>query len=236
MERSDYAVWRHRDLRVFYRPELDGGGSTIAPPFVEFVRRRATGTYPVAYEWCAGPAFIGFTLLAEGVCDRLCLTDVNPAVADCLERTVEANGLSDRVTWYIGENLDALPDDARFDLVVANPPNFSALNPRHPRYELYRDDLRPNDPDWRLHRGFYDGIGAHLHRGAVLHISEVEPDRNRVFIPRSETEPYDVRPRPAIDDFVDMIGAGGLRYVDTVPYFTGADGAELFVMTSRSAS
>jgi hypothetical protein len=236
MQRSGYAVWRHRDVRVFYRPELDGGGPAIAPRFVEFVRRRATATYPVAYEWCAGPAFIGFALLAEGVCDRLCLSDVNPAVGDCLARTVEANGLTDRVRWYTGDNLYALPDDARFDLVVANPPNFSALNPRHPRYERYRDDLRPNDPDWRLHRGFYAGIGAYLRPGAVLHISEVEPHRDRVFIPRSEAEPYDVRPRAAIDDFVEMIAAGGLRYDDTVQYFTGADGAELFVMTSRGPS
>ena len=66
MQSTGYLAWPYRDLRVCYRPELDGGGTALARAFVEFVARRATRTYAIAYEWCAGPAFIGFALLAEG--------------------------------------------------------------------------------------------------------------------------------------------------------------------------
>ena len=80
-------------IRVTYRRSLDGNGSLFAPPIVEFLRHRIASTRPgrpfaKAYEWCAGPAFIGFALLAAGICDELCLADVNPRVVECIERTV----------------------------------------------------------------------------------------------------------------------------------------------------
>jgi hypothetical protein len=231
---ADDLIWTWRDLRVHYRPELDGAGSRLADAFVRFVREDGIGPYGSAFEWCGGPGFIGFALLAEGLCQRLTLSDVNPAAVQCVARTVADNGLADRVGVYLGDNLAPLPLSERFDLVVSNPPNFYDLNTRHPRGAALKHDLRPNDPQWRLHRDFYAGIHRHLAPGAVLHISEVEPDRAEVFIPRDEPQPYDVRPRPASDDFLEMISGGGLRHVSTTHYFTGRDGAELLMMTSRA--
>ena len=59
------SVWKHAGIEVAYRPELDGGGAFLAPHFVEHVRREGR-RFCEAFEWCAGPAFIGFALLAEG--------------------------------------------------------------------------------------------------------------------------------------------------------------------------
>jgi hypothetical protein len=232
MTARDDLVWSYGGLEVVYREELDGRGSTLAPAFATFVAERTIAPYRCAFEWCAGPGFIGFALLADGLCDHLCLADVNPAAVDCVRRTIERNGLHDRVHVRLGDNLAALPRDARFDLVVGNPPSFHALNPDHPRYARFRDDLRPNDRGWEVHRGFYRDIHRHLLPGAVLHISEVDPDHAEVFVPRDEPIPYDVRPCPAGEDFRAMIAEGGLRYVDTNHYFTDSDGAELAIMTS----
>jgi predicted RNA methylase len=230
---SEDLVWNYKGLNVFYKPELDGAGSRVAQSFVDFVARRRQGAYGNALEWCAGPGFIGFALLREGLCRRLCLIDINPAAIDCIQRTIRENGLEDQVTARVGDNLQALADDDRFDLVVANPPNFCALNVEHVDYSSLKDDLRPNDPGWRLHRGFYSGIRRFLSPGAVLHVSEVEPEKAVVFLPHDDSQPWDIRPRPALEDFVPMIEDGGLRYVDTEFFFTGPiDGAELSIMTS----
>ena len=43
------------------------------------------------FEFCAGPAFIGFTLLGLGVCTSLALADVNPASVEAMQRTVSRN-------------------------------------------------------------------------------------------------------------------------------------------------
>lgn len=46
---------------------------------------------------CAGPGFIGFSVLAEGMCDVLWLTDVDPQAIECVTRTIETNRLQNRV-------------------------------------------------------------------------------------------------------------------------------------------
>lgn len=227
-------TWPVGDWQVRYRPELDGAGSRIAPAFADCVAALATRpVYEHAFEWCAGPGFIGFTLLRRGLVRRLTLCDVNPAAIACVAATVEAHGLADRVRYAVGPDLTPLGPDDRFDLVVANPPNFYALNPRHPRYPALRDDLRPNDPGWRVHRAFYRGIAGHLTADAQLFVSEVNPHQARVFIPPEEAEPYDIRPRPAAEDLSALARAGGLAVQGFVPFFTGTDGAELEMMVSR---
>lgn len=225
-------IWEYKGLKVYYRPELDGAGSRLASAFLDFLHRQNLPPGGRALEWCAGPGFLGFALLAEGLCGHLCLIDINPAAIACAQRTIRENGLEGRVSVYRGDNLAALPASERFDVVISNPPNFYGLNPRHSRYELYKDDLRPNDPQWRIHRGFYVNIRPFLRPGAKLYISEVEPEKAEVYIPRAESEPYDIRPRPALDDFIPMIEDGGLRYEGTELFFRGADGAELSIMTS----
>ena len=52
------------------------------------------------FEWCAGPAFIGFSLLGKGQCETLCLADINPTSVAACRRTLADNGLSGRVTVY----------------------------------------------------------------------------------------------------------------------------------------
>jgi hypothetical protein len=223
--------WTFRDLQVYRGFGLDGGGSRLAAPFVEFIESAYRGRkFRRAYEWCAGPGYIGFALLAAGICDELVLADINPKAIRAEEKTIRRNGLDSRVRTYLGAGVAALPDDLRFDLVVGNPPNYYCLNPRHPQFAQWKDDLRPNDPEWRIHREFYAGIGRHLEPDGVVLISEISPSAKEVYFPESP-EPYDLRDRPAIDDFREMIAAGGLTYVDTRVYLQGP-GVTAEIMTS----
>ena len=56
---------------------------------------------PRAFEWCAGPRFIGFSLLGHGLCDTLCLADINPEAVSACERTIADNALTDRVSAIV---------------------------------------------------------------------------------------------------------------------------------------
>jgi hypothetical protein len=100
-----------------------------------------------------------------------------------------------------------IPDEEQFDLVVANPPNYCDIQRSH-RLGYLRDDLRPSDIAWAVHRDFYATIRPHLNDGAELWISEVEPFATQVLFSGSV---YDQRPRPPIVDFLDMMAMGSLR-------------------------
>jgi 16S rRNA G1207 methylase RsmC len=53
-----------------------------------------------AFEWCCGPGFIGFSMLGHGLCESLCLSDINAAAVSSCQYTVRVNKLSDRVSVY----------------------------------------------------------------------------------------------------------------------------------------
>lgn len=189
--------------------------------------------YGKVYEWCSGPGFIGFELLERGICDSLCLADINPTAVESAKKTVLENGLEDRVSVYLSDNLKSIPDFEMFDLVISNPPNYYSLNPQHPLYEKYKDDLRPNDPSWEIHWEFYRTIKKHLNPGAIMLISEVHPFDTEVCIPASNPIPYDTRPRVPIDDFKEMIQEGGLDFVGCEKFFVHS-GVEFWMVISKN--
>jgi hypothetical protein len=214
--------WTHGDIVVHYRGHLDGGGTFAAGAFVRALAPER-GRFERGFEWCCGPAFIGFALLAEGICQRLCLADVNPDAIAQVRRTVSHNHLGDRVTSYLSDNLSRVPPTEKFDLVVGNPPSYCGLNPRHPLYGRFKDDLRPNDLDWHIHRGFFRQIRAHLNPGARIYLMEVAVRATEVRTP-GFAEPYDIRPRPPLDDFQQMIDDAGLTLERVEPLLTAPGG------------
>ena len=82
------------------------------------------------FEWCAGPGFIGFSLLGHGLTDTLCLADVNPAAVDACNETIRRNGLEGRVDVYVSDGLAAIPASERWNLVVGNPPHSGSAEVR----------------------------------------------------------------------------------------------------------
>ncbi len=69
----------------------------------------------------------GFTIRTAVV--RTIFPGANPErvenlVTDKIEKTIQENNLKDRVTYYLSDNFQSIPDTEIFDLVVANPPNY----------------------------------------------------------------------------------------------------------------
>jgi predicted RNA methylase len=158
--------WRQRTfagIRVHYMKHLDGGGSGFGQDYIPLLASWQVPKQARAFEWCAGPGFIGFSLLGNGFCQTLCLADINPAAVEAARRTVQANRLGDRVSVYLSDNLSDIPATERWDLVVGNPPHF---------VDTFIGDLRAHDPDWRIHRGFFSTVEPHLNPGAVMVLQE----------------------------------------------------------------
>lgn len=220
-----YKTWVFGNIEVHYTDALDGDGSSMAEMFVDYIKTNYGHRLPFecAFEWCAGPGFIGFALLSEKICKRLVLADINAKAVEAARSTVYHNGLDDLVTVYQGDNLAAIAAHEKFDLVVGNPPNYYCINPAHPAHGALSNDLRPSDPHWNIHRAFYESISSFLREDAVLCIEEVDPYATKCFLPNGDPkeplwgpEPFDIRPRPPIDDFVGMISKAGLEYINTV--------------------
>ena len=179
---------RFGDIDISYRPELDGGGTHFGQDFLPFFQARGLPRQRRAFEWCSGPAFIGFSLLGDGFCETLCLADINPrSVASC-RNTVEVNCLADRVSVYESDNLRNIPSSEKWNLVVSNPPHFVD--------EAYEGQLLAHDPQWRIHREFFMTVGNFLAPAGVVVLQENNAGST-------------------VESFRGMIEAAGLKIVFT---------------------
>jgi predicted RNA methylase len=158
--------WQYVDyggIRVHYKSHLDGGGRTSGLDYLPLFHDLGLPRQPRIFEWCAGPAFIGFALLGYGFCETLCVADINAEAVQACQRTVQENRLADRVAVYQSNNLDAIPSTERWDLVVGNPPHFADTSPGQLRY---------HDADWQLHRRFFLSVSQLLKPGGMIVLLE----------------------------------------------------------------
>ena len=149
-------------IRVSYKAHLDGGGSSFGQDFIPFLRGRGMPKVARAFEWCAGPGFIGFSILGHGLCDSLCVADINPEAVVACRRTLDLNGLAGQVSVYQSDNLAGIPPSEQWDLVVSNPPHF----------DENAQDLRSSDGGWRIHRKFFGAVASFLKPGGVIVLQE----------------------------------------------------------------
>jgi hypothetical protein len=214
MAETGQYIWRYGSINVMYSPELDAGGSRSAPHLIEFIKDYfgADIRFGTVFEWCAGPAFYGFAVLAENLCDAVCLADINPEAIDDVNRTISENGLSGRARSYVSDNLASIPRDERFDLVLGNPPSWYAPNSAHPYVGNAKFDTGSHDVGWKIHSRFYSQILQFLNRGAFVLVQEVEPCSREVYVGPSSI-PFDIRPQDQSSVFEKMIKGGGLEHV-----------------------
>ena len=236
---QSWRIWKHRGLRIHYLRELDGTGRSLVAPYLKFLRTHLFGRnfaeqppFERGFEWCSGPGFIGFSLLAEGICKKLCVADVNPQAVEALRKTVRDNKLEDVVTIHHSDNFRSIPPGESFDLVVGNPPWYFHDNPAHRVFGsnwlakmLHNGRLCAIDDGWKIHEAFYAGVADHLNPGAVVCPYVQAPFESELwFSPRwahgtfLEPEPYNVRPRRLRRRAsMEMIERSGSRtYVATV--------------------
>jgi methylase of polypeptide subunit release factors len=196
MTNPDYLKVQYGNVSVNYVPVLDGGGMTIGQQYLDVVRQKL-GRVEHVFEFCAGPGFIGFSMLANGLCDRLTLADINPEAVEAARATIAENKLEDRVTVYESDCLDSIPATEKWDLVVSNPPHFDGDQ------EDYKAAIRLIDPGFEIHKRFYRDVKKFL-----------KPS-GHVIIQENGSATH-------FDDFAPMIRDNGLKLVEVFRH-NGAD-------------
>ena len=200
---------------IEFTPDLNGCGPILAPIFEKILNGKKFNT---AFEWCAGPAWIGMWLLENDICKTLVTGDINEKTINFVQKSAEKHNYN--VRSYISDNLKQIPKSEKFDLVVSNPPNYYNIQRSH-TYGHMRDDLRPSDIDWKIHKDFYKNISEYLNDDAVMFISEVEPYSREVYI---LDELYDKRSEIPMKEFKIMIESNNLKIINKIPYnFEGLD-------------
>lgn len=188
---NEYETIKYGTIAVCHTPALDGGGPRYGQDFVRFVREHF-GRVGRVLEWCAGPGYIGFSLLANDLCATLDLAEINPIAVEACRETIRLNSLRSRARVFQSDGLDGLPVGEHWDLVVANPPHYGQgqelSNMAHRAPILYMDAA------WALHQRFYGAIRAFLEPTSSVVLQE----NHRFSHP---------------EDFRQMIAAGGLDVV-----------------------
>src|SRR6185436_17293919 len=185
---ENYYKIQYGDISVSYLPVLDGGGMTIGQQYLDVVREKL-GKVDHVFEFCAGPGFIGFSLLANGLCEKLTLADINPEAVKAVRKTIAENKLEGRVTVYESDCLEQIPASEKWDLVVSNPPHFDGDS------DDYKASIRLIDPGFEIHKKFYRDVKKFLNPGASVIIQENGSGTH-------------------FEDFEPMIRENGLKLVD----------------------
>lgn len=194
MKKNSYETVQYQNIKVSYTAELEGGGRGFGQEYIRVIREKV-GKVDHVFEFCAGPGFIGFSLLAQGLCNRLTLADVNPEAVKVCQKTIDDNHLGDRVFVYLSDCLDSIPETEKWDLVVSNPPHFWTESE-----EVHSQDIRTYDLNFRVHKKFYKDIKKFLKPDGSIIIQE-NGNANRLGFTRPE-------------DFTSMIEGGGLEIVE----------------------
>lgn len=207
MNHSDL-LWTTGEIEIQYQPILDAGGTIHAPILASYLNDRFEMRVENALEAFSGPGFIGFHLITDKIANKMTFVDINPIAIESVLKSIRSNNLFTKCSAYCGDNLEPLPKESKFNLVVGNPPwSF--------KYQGNSKGLIESDPGWRIHRAFYKGIAKHLQPGGMVVLLEWKPDE--IEPSGSGKESWDIRPRPPQFDFLEMIEAGGLRHIETVP-------------------
>lgn len=170
-----WKIVTYKDIKVYYLPDLNGGGTDFGQDFIPVIKK-LFGRVNSICEFASGPGFIGFSLLANGLCNKLCLIDVNPKATECCNKTVKSNLLSKNVTVYTTDVLKNIPKNEIWDLVVGNPPFFNGTLQNH------KKDLLGIDPGWRIHKEFYKNIRRHLAKnGSILFVESLDGSNPKIW-------------------------------------------------------
>lgn len=162
----DFITSGPNHYRVQHDSWMDGGGTWFGQEYADIIAQRYPGrVFERCYEWCSGPAFIGFNILDHGLCQSLCTSDIYTEAIERVKETAEINSIDD-VGAYATGTVAGLPDCEQFDLVVANPPHFLTC-PGDDNYQRIAVDQ-----NWAAHQEFFANIGRHLLPNGIILLQE----------------------------------------------------------------
>lgn len=168
-------------LTIHFDSKHNGDGISTIDDYRFILNKYFMGTqFQNVMEWCCGPAFVGFTFLADGVFRKIVCTDIEADVERSINQTLKHKpSYTDRVEFVNSDCFDSI--DQKFDLIVGNPPHFvddlsmdykdfAERNSHHKSdYDLQRTAI---DKNWDSHRKFFAHVKEHLNPGGYVILNE----------------------------------------------------------------
>ena len=202
-----------KQIRVQYDSWMDGGGTWFGQEYTDIIRQLYPDrVFERCYEWCSGPAYIGFSILSHGLCQGLCASDIYAEAIGRVNETIEVNKL-DNVTAYVTGTVSGLPQSEKFDLVVANPPHFLQC-PGNDNYQRIAVDV-----DWAAHQEFFANIGQHLLPNGVVLLQE--------------NQAGSINREKDFESFIDAAGLKISAVIDSPGYYTPGHHTQIYYIEIR---
>ena len=151
----------YHGLLVFDREDLNGGGLWQAQNYSRALLEFGVGPCKRIFDFCAGPGYVGYYLLASGYCKTLAMADINPAATDVARYTAEYNRIEEIVSIYTSDALQQIPESEKWDLVVGNmpiPAKDAALS----------GNIIDYDVQGTLHSRFYGSVRKFMKPGGLI--------------------------------------------------------------------
>jgi release factor glutamine methyltransferase len=101
-----------------------------------------------ALDFGTGSGCLAIALAAKSPASKIIALDVSPDALELARRNAERNGAGDRIQFIEGSGFEALPADARFDLIISNPPYIPSAE-----IESLQPEVRDYDPRAALDGG-----------------------------------------------------------------------------------
>mgnify|MGYP001161047278 FL=1 len=183
-------IWRVKGSDIFYTPETNGGGDHFFPEYLDLVIQYYGRVHHIM-EWCSGPGFIGYGMMACNICDRLTLLDRFEPAITVAKKTAENSFIKvidmadtekiyhrrvfPRTKIYHSDNCSVLPEDEKIDLVVGNPPHFENKEDAIKALSamgspIFNDHLSEIllDSKWNAHRDMFNQLSTRLSDGGRI--------------------------------------------------------------------
>lgn len=115
-----------------------------------FLQQLSTGNRPppTALDFGAGSGCLAIALASHCPAAQVFACDICPEALALAKQNAARNGVAERVAFFEGDGLGALPAEARFDLIVANPPYISSTE-----IPTLQPEVRDYDPRRALDGG-----------------------------------------------------------------------------------
>ena len=156
------------DIKIHWTKETDGCSNTMVDDFIDATQAISQDKkFNNVLEWCSGPGFWGFGLLATGIANKVTLADIYEPTQLPVLQTIKENNLENTAQFILSDNFTNIPQQ-KFDLIVANPPHFNM----DPYVAHYDDPRKYKDLDWSIHRNFFNNVNNYLTDDGIIVLAE----------------------------------------------------------------
>ena len=155
-------VTSYGGIAVFDRPELHKGGMSFGQDFPRVLNELGVGRCRALFEYCAGPGYIGYSLLAAGWCETLALADVSRdavAAASAHGRVQPAR----RSAWRSTSPTRSTRSPRKSAGI-----SWSRTRRTSSRTRAGAEDIQVFDKDWKVHARFYESVKRHMEPGGLV--------------------------------------------------------------------